>query len=145
MAIVLESHCYDIRSAANALPFGDVDPSSWQARVVSRALAEGIAAGDVDAAGNRVFRPNDTISKIEAFAIIVNLKTIERASEATVSPYTDIAAEWQNKYLNIGVGTGILNPAATNNMFMPNQKLSRDVLVGLLFDVMNTYTPTTLN
>jgi hypothetical protein len=55
--------------------------------------------------------------------------TLKEDSEIVIHSYTDVAADWQNHYLNIGEAINILIPEETNNLFLPNLKLNRDELV----------------
>jgi hypothetical protein len=141
LAIVLLAHCYDISTKPESLPFIDVDISHWHSNVIQVWLENNIIAGDRDESGNRVFRWDDSISKIEAFAIIMNMRdlTLKEDSEIVIHSYTDVAADWQNGYLNTWEAIWILNPSETDNLFEPNLKLSRDELVWMTFDIMRKY------
>jgi hypothetical protein len=96
LAIVLQSHCYDISEKPESLPFVDVDLAHWHSNVISAWIEKGIIAWDVNEVGERVFRWDDSISKIEAFAIVMNLRNIQlKHPEFTVEhTYTDAAAPW---------------------------------------------------
>jgi predicted DNA-binding transcriptional regulator YafY len=115
--------------------------ASWQSNVILTGMQSDIVAWDEDENGARVFRPNDPISKIEAFAIMMNLREVQlKDSESTIPhTYTDVAADWQNWYLTTGTTLWVINPADTNNLFNPNLKLSRDELVWIMFDIMDLY------
>ena len=141
LAIVLQAHCYDISIKPEELPFHDVDISTWQSNVIATWLENNIIAWDIDEDWERVFRANDSISKIEALAIIMNLRdvTLKSSELDNVHTYTDVAAEWQNSYLNTATALWVLVPINTNNIFSPNLKLNRDQLVWIMFDIMELY------
>ena len=138
LAIVLQAYCYDISNKPESLPFDDVDLESWHSNVVATWLANNIVTWDINENGDRVFRANDSISKIEAYAIMMNLRDIKltEGSEGVVHSYTDITADWQNEYLNTGESLWIIIPSQTNNIFSPNANLNRDELVWLMFRIM---------
>jgi hypothetical protein len=140
LAIVLQAHCYDISVKPETLPFYDVDIASWHSNVIFTWMQNDIVAGDVDEDGKRVFRWDDSISKIEAFAIMMNMRklALKEDNDFTHS-YTDVAADWQNAYLNTWEAIGVLVPEDSANLFSPNVKLVRDDLVWLMFGIMRKY------
>jgi len=141
LAIVLQAHRYDISVKPTALPFYDVDLSHWHSNVIRTGLQYNIVAGDLDEAGRRVFRWDDSISKIEAFAIIMNMRRLSLKGDTNTQKhsYTDVISQWQHGYLNTGEVLGILEPSLTNNLFSPNVKLKRDELLWILIDIMKVY------
>ncbi|MBS9775258.1 S-layer homology domain-containing protein [Candidatus Gracilibacteria bacterium] len=140
LAIVLQAHCYDVYQEATGLPFVDMtDLNDWKTRVVQVGYDNGIISGYADG----TFRPNDTISNIEAFAILMKLQEIElvdREKQASlVDSYTDKQALWQEKVLGLGEYLGILYPKATNNKFHPDAKINRKNMVSQMIDIMKLY------
>jgi hypothetical protein len=141
LAIVLQAHCYDISIKPETLPFYDVEISHWHSNVIRTGLKYWIVAGDIDENWVRVFRGDDSISKVEAFAIMMNMRklTLTWDSVDYEHSYTDAAADWQNSYLNTWEALGILKPQDSKNLFLPNVKLVRDDLVWIMFDIMRLY------
>ena len=77
LKVALISHCYGYQSEDTSdLAYRDVDINSWQARVISKAQALGMINGDINEAGENVFRPDDIISKAEAVKILMKLSLI---------------------------------------------------------------------
>ncbi|MBS9775448.1 DUF5011 domain-containing protein, partial [Candidatus Gracilibacteria bacterium] len=140
LAIVLQAHCYDVYQEATGVPFVDMtDLNDWKTRVVQVGYDNGIISGYADG----TFRPNDTISNIEAFAILMKLQEIElvdREKQASlVDSYTDKQALWQEKVLGLGEYLGVLYPQATNNKFHPDAKINRKNMVTQMIDIMKLY------
>lgn len=92
--IVLISHChvYD-EEDPTWLSYSDLDTSSWQARVVSKAQKLGIINGYED----NSFRPNDVITKAEATKILMRMAYITVNNPKELG-YNDIETVWQQKY-----------------------------------------------
>ncbi len=140
LAIALYSHCYDVYKPATWLPFKDMqDLSDWKARVVQVWYDNWIIAWYDD----NTFRPNDNISRIEWFAILMKLREIELLDKEKennlTSSYTDRKASWQKRPLWLAEYLGVINPEDTNNKFYPNKKLKRDKMVEFLMDIMDLY------
>lgn len=132
LKVVLQTHCieYDDEDTSN-LKFIDVDIASWQARVISRAQGLGIINGDVDSAGNPVFRQNDVISKIEALKILLNLSKIASLNPQSLQ-YNDITVDWHAPYAITAQSLGLFNPEKDNWVFSPNEGVSREDMVNLI-------------
>ena len=81
---------------------------------------------------------NDSISRAEAFGIIMKMRNVEVESDIKDS-YTDKLADWQAPILAAWEYLGILDPKSTNNKFNPNQKLTRDEMAKFIIDVMKLY------
>lgn len=134
LAIVLKVHCYDVSKSVNILPYNDVDLDSWQARVVKVADDIWIIKGYWD----WTFRPNNTISKIEAFWIMMKMRDIT-ILEDYKDRYIDKKADWQAKPLSAAEYLWIINPEISNFEFKPNSKLNRNEMVKLIVDIIRLY------
>ena len=138
LAIVMGAYGYDLYQPAKALPFSDVDASSWQARVISAALENNITAGDTNAAGSRVFRPNSQISKIEALAIVYKLSGITVPTTEFKHSFTDAAADWQNAILSNAEYLEVISVPA-DKKFNPNAGYSRADMASLVIKFAKLY------
>ena len=138
LAIVMGAYGYDLYQPAKALPFSDVDASSWQARVISAALENNIIAGDTNAAGSRVFRPNSQISKIEALAIVYKLSGITVPTTEFKHSFTDAAADWQNAILSNAEYLEVISVPA-DKKFNPNAGYSRADMASLVIKFAKLY------
>lgn len=137
LAIVMGAYGYDLTATAKDLPFGDVDMSSWQARVISAALDNNIIAGDTDKAGNKVFRPNSQISKIEALAIVSKISGI-MVKDASAHSFVDAAADWQNAVLSNAEYLEVVSVPA-DKKFSPNAGISRADMAALIVKFARLY------
>ncbi len=92
---------------------------------------------------DNTFRPNNSISRIEGFAIIMKLQWIElldkQKENSLQTSYTDKKASWQRRPLWLAEYLGILNPENTDNKFYPDGRLKRDKMVEFLIDIMGLY------
>jgi hypothetical protein len=76
----------------STLTFGDVDASSWVAKVVAKASELGL----IDT-NNTNFRPNDNITRAEAMKMLLNAAGIE-VQDSTTSTFSDVSG-WAVKYV----------------------------------------------
>ncbi len=141
LSIALQSHCYDVYKPATWLPFKDMqwDLSDWKARVVQVWYDNEIITWYYD----NTFRPNDNISRIEAYAILMKLQKIElldREKENSLKDsYIDKKDIWQRKPLSLWEYLWILNPIITKYKFFPDKKIKRGETVDLMIKIMKMY------
>lgn len=105
----------------SSLTFSDVSKTSWQAKVVAKAVSEGIVS-----TANSKFRPNDSISRAEAVKILLKVAWIE-ASEVSTSSFSDVSG-WATKYVEQAKKSGIVNGQTVNGklMFRPSDSITRE-------------------
>ena len=138
LAIVLKVHCYDVSKKPDYLPYYDVDLDTWQARVIRVADQIWIIKWYERDTKGIPFKPNQEISKIEAFGIMMKMAEVNKLQEYTDS-YTDKKADWQTKPLSDGEYLWILKPEETDYLFNPNGKLNRDDMVKIIVDIIKLY------
>ena len=138
LAIVLKVHCYDVSKKPDYLPYYDVDLDTWQARVIRVADQIWIIKWYERDTKGIPFKPNQEISKIEAFGIMMKMAEVNKLQEYTDS-YTDKKADWQTKPLSDGEYLWILKPEETEYLFNPNGKLNRDDMVKIIVDIIKLY------
>lgn len=131
LAIVLGAYGYDLYVPAKALPFSDVNANSWQARVVSVALENGVVSS-----ANSTFRPDAQISKIEALAILYKLSGF--SAPATTHSFVDAAADWQNAVLAQAEYLELVEVPA-DKKFNPNAGIARADMAELVVDFAKLY------
>ncbi len=138
--MILWSHCYAYRAENTAnLVFTDVDKSSWQARVISRAMALWIINWDRDRNWNPVFRPNDYVSNAEALKIILRISNIQIENLDEIS-YTDVdRSSWHAKYVQMWETLWVLDPSDTGFMFRWNSYINRENVISLIYNVIFLY------
>lgn len=138
LAIVLQVHCYDVSKNPESLPYYDVDLDTWQARVIKVANEIWIIVWYEKDENWIPFRPNDQISKIEAFGIMMKMAELKNSEEFEDS-YTDKKAPWQSKPLSAWEYLWILRPEDTSYKFYPDSKLNRNDMVKLIVDIVRLY------
>lgn len=138
LAIILKTHCYDISQKPDFLPFYDVDLDSWQAKVVKIWSELWLVKGYMSDEKWIPFKPNQTISKMEAFAVMMKMADITISKDYKDS-YIDKKADWQAKTLATWEYLWIINPKKTNFRFYPNASLSRNEMVKIIVDIIKLY------
>lgn len=138
LAVALKTHCIDV-SAPAIHPFTDVEATGWKSRVIGKALFEGIISWETNSSGQRVFRPNDSITRMEVVAILLKLSKQDIPWDR-VSPYTDIASQqWQKNYVTRWNELGLFMPEKTHNRFYPNRFINREHIATVLFKLVELY------
>jgi len=137
LAILLRVHCYDFSLLNNdVLPFQDVTNKSWQYKVVKKAYDLWIAQWDVDEFNNRVFRPNDYVSRAEAIALILNMWILHNPWNS-YSWFIDLKASWQEDYLSHAVSLNVVNN--NSKIFEPQEAMTRNDFIKYLFNTIKLY------
>lgn len=132
LAIALQTYCYRVWDTSMNLPFYDIDSLSWQSNVVSTALEKSIIKWDIDENGQRVFRPNDTITKMEAYAILMQLHWLHETDVNFTHGFQDSMPVWQHNYINILEQVGLVD-SSEESLFLPNKNITRNEMVWILF------------
>jgi len=139
LKVALISHCYEYSTEdVSNLDYIDVDRLSWQARVISKAESLDMINGDRDEAWNKIFRPNDIISKAEATKILMKLSQIT-VQNPTGLWYTDIETSWQRKYVITWESLWIFNSEQDNGRFYPNLWVKREEMIDLTNRLIKLY------
>jgi hypothetical protein len=136
-AILLDSHCYDIKSAdVNIIPFKDVDKKSWQAKVVAKAYEIGLLHGYDDG----TVRPNDIISKAEALWVLYWLRILE-VGEWRIQKlnYEDVKVNWEENLVKDLETLWIIDSNFDKKKFHPDDWVDREFMVNYLIKTMRLY------
>jgi hypothetical protein len=105
----------------SSIPFADVNKADWKAKVIAKALLEGVITSS-----NTNFRPNDAVSRIEAIKILSLASGMNIvATDSTV--FTDVNVAWMKKYVKAARLAGIVNGQMANGklVFEPLRNITR--------------------
>lgn len=139
LKILLKSHCYSYADIdTNDLDFIDVDSHSWQARVIAKAQELDLVKWSTNTRGEKVFRPNDTITKVEALKIILRLSEIE-TQDLLESEYSDIKVQWHEKYVRTWESLGLYDAYMDGQEFNPDEVMKREDMVDLIERFVQLY------
>jgi hypothetical protein len=115
----------DARAAA--APFADIEAASpWARDVIVKVQQLGLMGGDQE--GH--FRPQETITRQEVAAILVNLLHLQ-TPEISRSSFTDVtSADWGMKQIEAVAKAGLMNGA--NGRFRPHDPVTREEMAVIL-------------
>ncbi|EKE28778.1 MAG: Fibronectin type III protein [uncultured bacterium (gcode 4)] len=124
LAIVMKALDVKLNESLTESSFTDI-PASWMIKYVEKAKEYWIKGQVLD--GKLKFRPNDSISRAEAMAILMNIAWITVSANITNSSFTDIPASWMISYLEKAKELGIAwwQMIEWKLKFRPNDSLSR--------------------
>lgn len=114
-----------IQGDATTTVFTDI-PASWMIPYVEKAKALGIANGQtID--GVLKFRPNDSITRAEAMAMLLNAAKIPVDSSLRTTQFTDVTMYWMMPYVEAAKSLGIANGQIIDGVlkFRPNDAITR--------------------
>lgn len=138
LAVALKAHCIDVSTPA-IHPFTDVEGTWWKSRVIGKAVSEWIISWEINASGQRIFRPNDSITRMEVVAILLKLSK-EDIPRDRQSPYMDIASQqWQKNYVTKWNELWLFMPEKTHNLFYPNRFINREHIGTVLYRLAELY------
>lgn len=112
---------------------------AWIIKYVEKARELGIAYGQI-IGWKLKFRPNDSITRAEAIAILLNVAKIT-IWDVTVTDFIDIPAEWDwmIKYIEKAKELGIANGQTIDWQlkFRPNDSITRAETATIVFNALN--------
>lgn len=139
LKIVLRAHCIEYRDEdTSTINFTDTIKWSWQSKVIKRAYDLGIIHWSLSGSWERVFRENDTISKIEATKILFRMSLID-SENLQKTRYTDINEDWHKKYIAQGEMLWVFNSQEEKFIFDPDKWISRKEMVQFLYKTIRLY------
>ncbi len=102
--------------------FIDLEDGKWTTKVAYKAVELGVSNGYDDG----TFRPDATISRIEAIKFILKLKHVA-LTETTKTLFIDVTDNWMKKYVNTAKELGIISGQETNAgpIFRPFDLITR--------------------
>lgn len=108
--------------------FSDVPETAWYAKAVKFAVDRGITSG----VGNNKFDPNGQLTRSQAVVMIMQAYNIAPDNDASDN-FKDAGNTWYTSYLAVAKRLGITKGVG-NNMFGPNNRLSRQEMCTLLYN-----------
>lgn len=108
--------------------FQDIKTQSWENMYVNLGVDMGIFS-----LTNENFYPMRDITKIEALKTIVSLSWVPLENYSSQREISDVARDdWQYKYVAYALDNGYVD-LDENNAFLPNQALTREDLIVMLY------------
>ena len=120
LKIILEGSNITLDKNEITLPFSDTRNEEWFTPYIKKAYTEGWIVGYIDG----TFKPNQTISKVEALKILGEAQQWDLPQEIDQLPYADISASaWYAKYVVFAHTNDYLE--GTEELFSPNDLMTR--------------------
>lgn len=134
-SLIVLSASSALATPAWASPFVDIPSGHWveASGVLDEALTEGIINGSTNENGVRIFRPDDSITRVEVASMLMNLAGVEDGAYGKVdtTSWADASSNvWYTSVLNWAEETGVLN--GSNGYVRPNDKITREEIATML-------------
>ncbi|MDD5376855.1 MAG: S-layer homology domain-containing protein [Candidatus Gracilibacteria bacterium] len=111
--------------------FSDIDPASWQASYANTAKANGIIGGYSDG----TFRPNNPITRAEAFKIIINTFHTEALDMVSFPVFADVpVSTWYAPYALFAQTNSLIDFSL--NLFEPDKLMNRGEVANAIYMLM---------
>lgn len=111
--------------------FSDIDPTSWQAPYANTAKVNKIIGGYTDG----TFKPNNPITRAEAFKIIINTFHSEALDSVSFPVFDDVPVDmWYASYGNFAKINELIH--FTENTFEPNKLMNRGEVANAIYILM---------
>ncbi|WP_435923476.1 S-layer homology domain-containing protein [Paenibacillus sp. DYY-L-2] len=123
------SRLYTSAGSSNKVAFADVNAKSWAANAIATASSNKWMVGT----GNKMFNPQNQITRAEFAQILMNLYKWDAAGEST---YTDVAGHWAEKAIAAAEKQGVLSDFAEKT-FNPNQPITRVEVVRIFNELLD--------
>lgn len=132
IALKAFGHDYSDVDTSN-LTYVDINKDSWQAKVAMKAVSKWFIS-----TFNDRFRPNDSITRIEALKILLNAAWID-TMETDYTTFTDVNVWWMKKYVEKSKALWIVNGQFVNNKLIlrPNDNITRAETSKIVVKTMN--------
>lgn len=109
--------------------FSDVSLSAWYVGFVNRALALGVASGYPDG----LFRPDRTVSRIEAVKMMLRSNRITESSLSSEASFSDIdTGSWAVPYARFAQVARLFD-AIPGNLMRPNEAMTRAQVAEMVY------------
>jgi hypothetical protein len=120
----------DVTSNVSEKVFIDVDRSLWYAPFITEASKKGIINGYSDG----TFRPNQSVSKVEALKILFQASGIDISSSSIVNGLKDVSPDdWYASYVNYALDEGLLRHGSP--LLHPNAPITRGDVMHILYEL----------
>jgi len=112
--------------------FSDIDPSSWQSSYANTAKVNKIIGGYSDG----TFKPNNPITRAEAFKIIINTFHTEALDMVSFPVFNDVPTDvWYAPYALFAKNNSLIN--FSSNLFNPDTFMNRGEVANAIYVLMN--------
>ncbi len=140
LEVLLKVHCINYTDAdISAIEFADVaDDDSKTKQIIQKSIEIGIANGYEDN-GEKVFRGDSEITKIEALAIFRKISGFELKDNEPSSPFTDIDVDWKQRVAHMSEVLDILPLDAENRLFSPDDIVINETLSAMIYNMVKYY------
>ena len=129
LKILLEVVDADFAGGVYGKCFTDVQ-SGWFEVYVCYASKSGLVGGYDD--GN--FRPERTVSRVEAIKMTLNALGVKIPASVDVQPFVDVAVnDWYAPYAKVSKDLGVVK----GRVFLPHLSLTRASTVQLIYDILS--------
>lgn len=99
------------------LDVSSTKPNNWACRAIEIGVTKGIVSSL-----NKTFRPESTITRAEALAILMRAAWIKVEDSSGVSKFTDVKEGWQINVVNTALSNGFID---LSDNFYPNKNATR--------------------
>lgn len=128
-----------VSTVAFAGSYTDVADNDNYAEAIEMLSSLEILTGDNDANGNKVFRPNDPITRAEVATIVERIQNINNVAP-TATQFADVPADhWASGFIAQAAGQGIINGYGDGN-FGPEDNVLYEQAVKMLVETLG-YAP----
>jgi hypothetical protein len=111
--------------------FSDIDPHSWQAPYANTAKMNKIIGGYSDG----TFKPNNFITRAEAFKIIINTFHSEALDQVSFQIFDDVSTDtWYASYANFAKLHELIQ--FRENLYEPNTYMNRGEVANAIYILM---------
>lgn len=139
LKILLKTHCYNYQNIdTKYLQYKDVNKKSWQAKVIQKSEDLGLVNGDTNSKWERIFRPNDVITKLESLKIIMNLSSLKPSQRITTN-YLDIKIPWHKKYIDSAESLWLYDAYLDRQIFNAHSSVKREDMIDLIDRTVQLY------
>lgn len=124
------SDWFDILSTDDGTSFSDVPKDNEYFEAITYLAGEGVVAGYPDG----TFKPNNTVSRVEALKFI--LEGIKETVSSGDIPFSDVSkSEWYSDYLYTAYSEGVVS-GYPDGTFKPSNKVNKAEFYKILFNSM---------
>lgn len=111
--------------------FSDIDPASWQAPYANTAKVQKIIGGYSDG----TFKPNNPITRAEAFKIIINTLYPEALDMVSFPVFDDVSTDtWYAPYAVFAKTESLMK--FSGNIFEPNKLINRGEVANAIYTLL---------
>ena len=140
LEVLLKVHCIDYSNAdISAIEFADVGNDDTKTKqIIQKSIEIGIANG-YEIEGEKVFRADSEITKIESLAIFRKISGFELKDNQPDTLFTDIDVDWKQGVAHMSEVLGILPADTEGKIFNPDEILTNKTLSTMIYNMLKYY------